>query len=274
MSGSAGTANISLKRFRLSLTEWLARRTVRLLPPGAAYDTMVLAARLMSSLASGLSRLTRGRAISALYAAQLLRDMLGEATVHGGVAVRTEIRNPEALDRLLAAHGGHFVLYTAHFFLSMAIPEVLRRRNLNPVMIAGYDGDQQRLNWFDRPEPPALIANDAACLLRARRALAAGRPVLLCPDIAIPVPGSPQRYEIVVNPNTFLFAARAGAAAIFAATRLGPDGAIEVEFALPGADARDTLAICEAYRDFLAPRLGRPCRVLDRHDPLAEDTAA
>ncbi len=96
--------------------------------------------------------------------------------------------------------------------------------------------------------------------------------MLLCADTAIPVSGSPRQYEVVVNPNTFLFAERAGAAAIFAATSLGPDGAIEVEFALPGDDARDTAAICEAYREFLAPRLGRPCRVENRHDLPAEDT--
>ena len=272
MTVPARTATLSLRRLRLSLTEWLARRTARLLPRGAAYDALVLEVRLLSSLASGVSRLTRGRAISSLYTAQLLRDMLGEATVSGGVGVRIEVRNAEALDRLLEANGGRFVLYTGHFYLSMAIPEVLARRGLNPVMIAGYGGDMQRLNWFARPQPPALIANDAACLLHARRALAAGRPVLLCPDTALPVPGSPRRYEVVVNPNTFLFAERAGAAAIFAATSLGPDGAIEVEFALPGDDACDTAALCEAYREFLAQRLGRPCRILDRHDPLAEGT--
>ena len=272
MTVSARTATLSLKQFRQSLTEWVARCTARLLPRKAAYDAIVLEARAMSSFASGISRLARGRAISDLYAAQLLRDMLGEATVSGGVAVRTRIRNEAALDRLIADHGGRFVLYTAHFFLSMAIPEVIARKGLNAIMIAGYDGDMQRLNWFGRSEPPALIASDAACLVRARKALAAERPVMLCPDIAVAVPGAAQRYEVVVNPNTFRFAERAGAAAIFAATSLGADGAIEIEFVRPDEETGDARALGAAYCAFLQPRIGRPCRMLDRHDPLIAET--
>lgn len=262
----------AFRKLRLSTTEWVARCTARLLPRKAAYDAIVLQARAMSSLAGGISRLARGRAISDLYAAELLRDMLGEATVSGGVTVRMRLRGEEALDWLIAFRGTRFVLYTAHFFLSMAIPEVMARKGLNPVMIAGYEGDMQRLNWFDRPEPPALIASDAACLVRARKALAADRPVMLCPDIAVPMAGTAGQYEVVVNPNTFRFAERAGAAVIFAATSLAADGAIEVEFALPDEEARDASALGAAYCAFLEPRLGRPCRVLDRHDPLIAET--
>lgn len=276
----AGRANGALKRFRIALTERIARIVVRLVPRARSYDALILIVRLVSGIANAASRLTRGRAVSSMYSAQLLRDMLGEATVCGGVNVRMAVQGDDTIEILKHRHGGRFVLFTAHFFLSMAIPEVLARHGLKPVLITGYAGDADRLNWFGRVRPPELIAENALCLVKARKALAAGQPVSLCPDTATPIAHAPGCYEVVINPNTFHFAEHADAGALFAATTLSPDGTILVEFALPAEDAaaRGAEGLCEAYRDFLEPRLERPCRILERHEQTdaapASDKAA
>lgn len=222
----------------------------RLMPSNRLYPSCVRAAALMAwplgERARRMFAVTRPDARSIV-----LQHILCVATRHGGVAVHVRVENTTLLEDTWRRHG-RLLLCTAHLGLTMAIQHVLHERGI-PLQMIGHPPRADGLHW-GCPGPAPIIADDALCLVRARRALAQGHALMAYPDRVV---HAGRTYAYHIRRNLFRFAIHTGTPVLFFDARLAKDGAILVHFARPRPHP-DGDGLAHAFRDFLRARTGLP----------------
>jgi hypothetical protein len=175
-----------------------------------------------------------------------------------GFDLKLHVLGGDEVDRAVR-ESAPLILFTAHFGLTLAAPRALADRGHRVALIAN-PSSSDGWHWGLR-ERLHVLSPGADVMLRARRVLETGIPLICYVDYKLPTSDSQGRL-IGISPNAFRLAYRLGAAILFLASRLESDGSITIEFYCPSQDRLETLHaanLCAAeFASFVSSRTGWP----------------